>query len=95
MLKTVVVWMVCVIVLLTGTIATANDFTIIPENKGDIVVRDGNNVTDEFIESDLACAMELDEYRSGSKDDPIKDVKRFTDGVLWGAIGSMVLMLLL
>ena len=83
--------MVCVIVLLTGTIATANDFTIIPEKKGDVVVRDGNNVTNEFIESDLACGIELDKYRNESKSDPFKDVKRVTNGIFIG----ILLMLLL
>lgn len=84
-------------VLAGGLTVTANasDFTVIPESKGEVVQRDGNNVTDAFLMGTRDCQNELDGCREKVDEAPAEGAKDFTDGVLWGALGSLILYVLL
>lgn len=85
----------CVILLLPGSVVIADKYTIIPEQKGETVQRDGNNVTDEYIRSCRELQVEVDEYRNRIEQEPKEDVKQFKDGLLWGTLGGIVLTILL
>jgi hypothetical protein len=95
MIKNLVVWTLFVTVLLVGINAIAADYTIIPEKRGEVVQRDGNNVTDAFIESDVACGIEVDDLRTKLKESPKEEARGFTMGLTWGAFGGIILMLLI
>jgi hypothetical protein len=83
-------------VLLAGLNVThAGDFTVLHEKEGDTVLRDGNNVTDEYIEAVRDCQNELDTCRDKVDEAPKEGAKDFTDGILWGSLGTVLLFLLL
>lgn len=96
MKRVLLVWMVCAAVLLSGSsVALAGDFSVLPEERGDIVQRDGNNVTDEYVEAVRDCQNSLDICLEGADEAPAQESRSFTDGILWGAIGSLAVILLL
>ena len=90
------VWIVFVMILLAGSTVSADGrYTVLPEKKGEIVQRDGNNVTDAFLMGTRDCQNELDGCREKVNEAPAEGAKDFTDGVLWGALGSLILYVLL
>lgn len=95
MKKILAVLILSVSLLLPGSVATADKYSVIPEREGDIVQRDGNNVTDAYIEAVRECQIEVDLLREKVDESPGENVRDFTDGILWGSLGTVLLMLLL
>lgn len=89
MKRLLVVWSMCISLLLLGSGAIADEYTVIPEQKGDVVQRDGYNVTDEYIKGCRELQVEVGEYRERIEEEPKKDAKNFKDGVFWGILGTL------
>lgn len=82
-------------VLLAGSVVTASDYTVIEEVVGDIVKRDGYNVTEDYIEGVRECQVGYDMCKDEVDEAPKRETEGFINGILTGAGGLALLILLL
>ena len=88
------VWSLFVSLLLITSVGIADEFSVKPLKAGDCVLVDGNFVTDAYIEAVRKTQIANEAMSQIVKEEPKEGVKKFTDGILWGGIGGVLLTLL-
>ena len=84
--------------LLIGSVATADDYDkydLIPEQKGEIVQRDGYNATQDYVDAVRECQLTVEGMGADIEEAPARESKGFLSGVGLGAGGVLLLLLLL
>ncbi len=85
----------CVTILLLGSVATADEYDVRALKAGECVEQAGNFVQDAYIEATRECQKRVDTMTVVIKKAPARESEGFVDGVLWGAAGTLLLILLL
>ena len=75
--------------------APVDTYEILVLPAGACVDADGNWVTDDHLISDRTTQIERDKLRVKVDEAPAKEAKGFLDGILWGALGGVLIILLL
>ena len=88
------VLILCVSLLLLGSPAISDEYHVVPIKAGEIAEFNGNMVTDYYIEAVRELQIEVGNLRTIVNENPAVETETFMDGVLWGALGGIVVMIL-